>query len=240
MLFNFSVNKTLTKPVGMLKTRQPFKIILSFFTFFGFTSRKLSVKHRIAATFFYLFFGVFLWISITLSIFQLNGNEVMVYFLFTPTVFGILLKTLKLFVSFKPIEDFFQFCDEIFSAKEFQLYLDRAIKKALLLAKVQFIGYTFLQTIASLSSALERKLSVPMMKIGDEKNWFWLYWFYESPIGGFYTTYLIAALNLLPICLLLIVHEYVKYMNDFLRTINGSNQYEKLQVFMTIHGNFKK
>jgi len=202
-------------------------------------SKKLSVKHRIAATFFFIFFGVFLWISIILSIFQLNEKEVLVYFLFTPTVFGILLKTLKLFVSFKPIQDFFQFCDEIFSAKEFQLYLERAIKKASLLTTVQFIGYTFLQTMGILSSALDRKLSIPMLTIGDTKKWFWLYWFYESPIGGTYSTFLLAAFNLLPICLLLIVHEYVKYMNDFLRTINGSNQYEKLKVFMTIQGNFK-
>jgi len=238
MLFNVSVKKTFTRAVRMLEAQQPFKRILSFFTFFGFTNRKLSIQHRIASTFVYLIFGVLFWTLIILSIIKLNENE-LIYFLIAPTVVGLFLKSLKLFISFKPIEDFFQFSDEIFSAKEFQPYLYRAVKRASLLTAIQLFGYTFLQSTGTLSSALDRKLSAPMITIGDKKRWFWLYWFYACPISGFYSAYLFAGFNLLPICLLLIVHEYVKYMNDFLRTVNGSNQYEKLNVFMTIQGNFK-
>jgi len=228
----------LIEAVRMLKTQQPFKGILRFLTFFGFTSKKLSVQHRIASTFTYLIFGLLFWSLIVLSIFQLNENELVNYFLIAPTVFGMPFKTLKLFISIKPIEDFFEVCDEMFSAKEFQRYFDRAIMKASLLAKVHFIGYVFLQTIATFLSAVFRKLTVPMLTIGDKEKMFWVLWILQNP-GGVYSTLLFAALSFLPICLLLIVHEYVKYMNDFLKTINGSNQYEKLKVFMTIHGNFR-
>jgi len=224
--------------VRMLETRQPFKEILSIFRIIGFTSKKLSVRHRIASTFAYLFFGLFMWISIVLSIFQLNETEVVNYFLFVPTVVGSILKTSKLFMSFKSIDDFFEFCDKNFSSKEFEPYLDRAIKKASLFAKVQFIVYTIFHAIGALFAVLAGWLAAPMLMIGDKDKMFWVYWILQNP-GGVYSTFLLAGFNLLPICLLLIVHEYVKYMNDFLRTINESNQYEKLKLFMTIQGSFR-
>jgi len=220
-----------------MELRQPFKNMLLFFRIAGFTSRKLSVAHRLAATFFFLFFGVFTWILIALAILQTNGyNDLMMYFLFAPTICGLLLKATKIFSNFEPIEELFKFSDVIFDVSDFRPYYDRAIRRALLLSNIQLTGYMLLWVLGTIASCLRKNLAIPMFMIGNKDNLFWSYWTCQSLIGGAYVTYLFAAINLLPICMLLVIHEYSVYMNDVVRKFNS---FTEVRRFMQIQSEFK-
>jgi len=227
----------------MLEEVEPFRKIMRYFTLIGFTSKKYyhRTAHRVISTFCYLFFGVLLW---TLTIMSIphkfaDSKTFAMYVLYVPTVFGLVLKSLKVFFHFKPIEDFLEFSDTLFSAQDFQPYFDRAIRRARIISNIQLTGYSFVYFGGILSVAHRGRLAIPLIFLGDGEKLFWAHWIYGTTIGGFLTITLLAALNLLPICSLLVIHEYVLYMNDSIAVINRLNQYDKLKKFLEFQQNFK-
>jgi len=223
----------------MLKAREPFKTILMFFFLFGFTSKKLSLARRVSSTIIFVLFGVTFWILIILSIAQHSeSRDITIYVLVAPTIFGMLLKSIKLFSNFKDIDDLFDSCEVIFSDKSFQPHLDRALRKAKFISYLQMGGFLFLWVVGCVSTAVRRKFSVPMFLIGDTKDYFWFAWAYEHG-SGVLSTSLLAHVNLLPICLLLVFHEYIIFMNDFVMSFSRFNHREKLKQFIKLQSEFK-
>jgi len=207
---------------------------------FGFEFRKASWLHKVLCLLALFISSLMLLLIITSLLQAANVEDMIDRLAFVPAVSGLALKAFYVLAKFDKFNKLIDNFDETFVDANF---LRKALKKAMLLAKVQFYPLTAVYLAGTLSSFFTHQQTVPMFMIqvsGREEEIFWIYKIIQD-VGSCYSTYLFLILDLMPICLMMIIAEYLECLNeDFKSLKNPENKRESFIKLIQMHLKIKR
>lgn len=232
---------------NMLSDEEPLKSVLKVFKLFGFYRKEISSRHKKISALMYCFFGILLWVSVIMAIVQSTSrNDFMDRLLLAVTSVAICIKSIVLANKLDEISIFLQNFEAFSNKPELQERLNSSRKKSIRLVILHFLSNTLALLISVIASVYFRRLLVPIYihSSFDLSNAyvFLPLWVFVT-LGGLYSAYLSAILDLLPIILMIHLPAITSLISFEVKQIKVENflaSKEQVKKFLEVHMEVKR
>lgn len=212
----------------MIRNQEPFKTIMSIFNIFGFNPKEITNRRKVFSVSFFIAFGLGFWFFVALSLIQSESlSDMISRSLYAATVVELIFKTFIIYMKMAHITDLFTKLGSIYEGKDEKVYFEKARKTSMRLAIFQFFSVAPSVLIPILKSLYSGKLLVPLYQFDNFKcseNGFYLCLGFET-FGVTYLAFLVCVLDLLPICFMMMISEYFRFLNEKIRNLDLKNNH---------------
>lgn len=200
----------------------------------------MSRRHRVIALLMFLQFNFVFALLMIGSLFQVQEIQSvkMALGFQTPTIVTVFFKIVFYFFRFEKMKEFWRKIRRLFNeTKSGKDVLESNLKTCKKVAGIRFGFYTTTIVLGAISALKKKKpvmvLWKPPFEIGHDLN-FYPHWIEES-IGNLYSTMITSAMDMYPICLIIMLRGYLSFLErEFRNAKNKKDFVECIKLHVNI------
>jgi len=207
----------------MLRNVEPFQSFFKGFKLFGFEFKLISPRHKcllIAAS----INAIWLVLLGFLAIFQLkNVDDFLERISFVPTSLGNVLKAANILLHFEQFHKLVDSFSEAFMENGFKVYLDKALKKAIVLTKIQLAILMTSIIFSVAGSFVNHQLTIPlflfpMLSDEQQEQMFWVNAVLQI-FSSIYWSFLMLICDYTVASFMIVIAAYFDYLNESFKAL---------------------